>query len=70
MKLNRRTGKRDWLHLDLYRTRQAAEVDRLVKLGAKRYPWRYPEGSDYIVPQDPDGNLFCVVEIPDDRCPD
>ena len=67
---SRRTGKRGWLHLDLYTLNQEREVDRLVSLGAKRYPWRYPDGADYIVLEDPDGNLFCVVEIPEDRYPD
>ena len=37
------------------------EVDRLLRLGARRYPWRYEPGSDYVVLEDPDGNLFCVV---------
>ena len=58
-----RSGKRSHLHLDLYTDDQPAEVERLVALGAKRYPWRYPEGADYIVLEDPDGNLFCVVQI-------
>ncbi len=59
----RRTGKRSWIHLDLYAGDQAGEVERLVSLGAKRYPWRYPPGADYVVLEDPDGNLFCVVQI-------
>jgi len=60
----RRTGRRSWLHLDLYTTHGKAEVERLVALGAKRYPWRYAPGSDFVVLEDPDGNLFCVVEKP------
>jgi hypothetical protein len=59
----RRTGKRSWLHLDLYTTNQAQEVERLVGLGARRYPWRYDAGADYVVLEDPDGNLFCVVGV-------
>lgn len=58
----RRSGKRSWIHLDLMTKDQAGEVERLVTLGAKRYPWRYPEGADYVVLEDPDGNLFCVVQ--------
>jgi len=54
---------RSRLHLDLYAHDQAREVERLVKLGATRYPWRYPTGADYVVLEDPDGNLFCVVQI-------
>jgi catechol 2,3-dioxygenase-like lactoylglutathione lyase family enzyme len=60
----RRTGKRGWLHLDLYATDQATEVERLLALGAARYPWRYNAGADYVVLEDPDGNLFCVVQLP------
>jgi catechol 2,3-dioxygenase-like lactoylglutathione lyase family enzyme len=57
----RRTGKRSRLHLDLYTNNQDGEVERLVTLGAKRYPWRYKPDDDFIVLEDPDGNLFCVV---------
>ena len=49
-------------HLDLYATDREAEVDRLLALGARRVDWRYPEGADYIVLADPDGNKFCVVQ--------
>ena len=58
----KREGKRSRLHLDLFTHDQAGEVERLVSLGATRYPWRYPEGADYIVLSDPDDNLFCVVQ--------
>jgi hypothetical protein len=40
-------------------------VERLVTLGATRYPWRYGPHADYVVLEDPDGNLFCVVQVPD-----
>ena len=58
----KRNGKRSHLHLDLYVTDQKAEVERLVNLGASRYPWRYTLGDDFVVLEDPDGNLFCVVQ--------
>ena len=61
---HQRSGKRSSLHLDLYTAKQAAEVDRLLKIGATRYPWRYRPNSDYVVLEDPDGNLFCVVQLP------
>jgi len=48
-------------HLDLYATDQSAEVERLITLGARRVNWRYPDGADYVVLADPDGNTFCVV---------
>jgi catechol 2,3-dioxygenase-like lactoylglutathione lyase family enzyme len=62
-----RTGKRSWLHLDLYTRSQHDEVERLVGLGARRYAWRYQPGADYVVLEDPDGNLFCVVQLPEGR---
>ena len=58
-----RTGRRSWLHLDLYTNNQASEVERLLALGASPYPWRYPPEADYVVLEDPDGNLFCVVQV-------
>lgn len=60
----KRSGKRSWFHFDLYTEDQRGEVERLVTLGAKRYPWRYPPHADYVVLEDPDGNLFCVVQVP------
>jgi catechol 2,3-dioxygenase-like lactoylglutathione lyase family enzyme len=57
-----RRQRRNWIHLDLYTNNQQAEVERLVALGARRYPWRYRPGADFIVLEDPDGNLFCVVQ--------
>ncbi|WP_246529436.1 VOC family protein [Microvirga zambiensis] len=39
-----------------------AEVEQLLELGASRFDWRYPEGADYVVLADPDGNAFCVVQ--------
>lgn len=61
---DKRSGKRSRLHLDLYTNDQEDEVRRLVKIGATRYPWRYTPGDDYVVLEDPDGNLFCVVQVP------
>src|SRR5262249_4104205 len=58
----RRSGKRSRLHLDLYTSDREREVERLVSIGATRYPWRYRPGSDFVVLEDPDGNLFCVVQ--------
>jgi catechol 2,3-dioxygenase-like lactoylglutathione lyase family enzyme len=49
-------------HLDLYASDQAAESERLVRLGAQRVDWRYEPGADYVVLADPDGNRFCVVQ--------
>lgn len=48
-------------HLDLYAENQAAEVERLLALGASRPEWNDPPGADYVVLSDPDGNRFCVI---------
>ncbi len=61
----KRTGKRSWLHLDLYTTNQQGEVERLLQLGATRYPLKDGPDADYVVLEDPDGNLFCVVQLPE-----
>ena len=52
---------RNRLHLDLYTDNREAEVNRLVKIGAKRHRQRYDPEDDFRVLEDPDGNLFCVV---------
>jgi catechol 2,3-dioxygenase-like lactoylglutathione lyase family enzyme len=55
------------MHLDLHaptRPDQEAEAERLVRLGATRVDWDgYPADPDFIVLADPDGNLFCVVDL-------
>ena len=53
---------RNWLHFDLYTTDQKDEVERLLKLGATRHPQEYKPDDDFVVLEDPDGNLFCVVD--------
>jgi catechol 2,3-dioxygenase-like lactoylglutathione lyase family enzyme len=54
------------VHLDLVvdtADEQAAEVDRLVGLGATRVTWdAYPDDPDFVVLADPDGNRFCIVD--------
>lgn len=49
-------------HIDLFTDDQAAEVKRLLALGATRKMWNYAPDADYVVLQDPDGNPFCVVQ--------
>jgi catechol 2,3-dioxygenase-like lactoylglutathione lyase family enzyme len=54
------------VHLDLYTSEQARHVGRLVGLGATRVDeWPYPDGADFIVMRDPDGNEFCVIDHPE-----
>jgi catechol 2,3-dioxygenase-like lactoylglutathione lyase family enzyme len=51
------------VHLDLYAADQAAEVDRLVSLGAERVDWDlYSDDPDYVVLADTEGNRFCVID--------
>jgi catechol 2,3-dioxygenase-like lactoylglutathione lyase family enzyme len=53
---------RNRLHLDLYTDNREGEMKRLLKIGATRHPQRYEPGDDFRVLEDPDGNLFCVVQ--------
>jgi hypothetical protein len=56
-----RSGK-NRLHFDLYTDEQEAEVKRLLEIGATRHP-RTPEpDEDFVVLEDPEGNLFCVID--------
>ncbi|WP_351235033.1 VOC family protein [Streptomyces sp. NPDC002133] len=58
--------ERPRVHLNLYAgdaADQAAEVERLVSLGAGRVDWDHcPDDADFIVLADPDGNRFCVID--------
>jgi catechol 2,3-dioxygenase-like lactoylglutathione lyase family enzyme len=55
------------LHLDLHvadAAEQAAEVARLVSLGARPVEWdSYPEDPDFVVLADTEGNVFCIVDL-------
>jgi catechol 2,3-dioxygenase-like lactoylglutathione lyase family enzyme len=54
------------VHLDLYAgdtADQAAEVERLIALGASRVDWElYPPDPDFVVLADTEGNRFCVID--------
>ena len=54
------------IHLDLYTNgpeEQAAEVKRLIALGATEIHWdRKPPDADFIILADPEGNRFCIIE--------
>ena len=51
------------IHLDLYADDQAAEVRRLIGLGATEVHWdKRPPDADYVILADPEGNRFCVVD--------
>jgi hypothetical protein len=59
------------LHLDLHAAdaaEQTTEVDRLVSPGARRIDWdSYPDDPDFIVLADPEGNIFCIVDLSHNR---
>ena len=58
------------IHLDLYADDQAAEVERLVGLGASLVEWKgRPADADYVILQDPEGNRFCVVDASEPPSP-
>ncbi|MDF6018259.1 VOC family protein [Streptomyces sp. JH34] len=55
------------VHLDLFaqtRDEQRSEITRLLGLGARTVDWDlYPPDPDFVVLADPDGNIFCVVDL-------
>ncbi len=51
------------IHLDLYAEDQAAEVERVLVLGAPELHWhKRPPDADYVILADPEGNRFCVID--------
>jgi predicted enzyme related to lactoylglutathione lyase len=58
------------IHLDLYASDRAAEVQRLLALGATKIHWdKRPPDADYDILADPEGNRFCVVGPSDSDSP-
>ncbi|MYY08672.1 VOC family protein [Streptomyces sp. SID4919] len=55
------------LHLGLFTgtaEEHRTQVQRLISPGARTVGWHlYPPGPDFVVLADPDGNLFCVVDL-------
>jgi len=53
------------VHLDLYTREQAAQVQRLIGLGASAVDWDcYPDDPDFVVLADTEGNRFCIIDSP------
>jgi len=61
--VSKRLVGRNWLHFDLYTDDREGEVKRLLKIGATRHHQTYDPEDDFRVLEDPDGNLFCVVDV-------
>jgi predicted enzyme related to lactoylglutathione lyase len=57
-----RVGK-NRLHVDLATADWAAEVDRIVGLGAKRVSEHNEFGTHWITLADPEGNVFDLAEL-------
>jgi hypothetical protein len=57
-----RIGK-NRLHLDLYTSKYEAEIERLLSLGARRYNREGDPGEDFVTLEDPEHNLFDVVDV-------
>jgi len=58
-------GETSRVHLDFYTRDQEGEVERLLGIGARRYHREYRPEDDFVVLEDPDGNRFCVVQLPE-----
>src|SRR5438876_9407540 len=51
------------IHLDLYADDQAAEVRRMIALGATEIHWdKRPPDADYVILADSEGNRFRVAD--------
>ena len=51
------------IHLDLYAENQAAEVSRLIGLGASEVHWdNRPPEADFVILADPEGNRLCLID--------
>lgn len=57
-----RIGK-NRLHLDLYTSEYEAEIERLLSLGAGRYHREPEPGEDFVTLEDPEHNLFDVIDV-------
>ena len=55
-----RKGGKNRLHLDLNPDDRAAEVDRLLKLGAQRADIDQHDDSEWVVLADQEGNEICI----------
>ena len=57
----KRVGK-NRLHLDLYTNDPDAEIERLLELGATVHRRVQDSDEEFVVLEDPEGNLFCIVD--------
>jgi Glyoxalase-like domain len=62
-KVPEKASEKNRLHFDLYTTDQAGEVERLLGIGAYLHPRETEPSEDFVVLADPEGNLFCVIDM-------
>lgn len=59
-------GPHPRMHLDLYaddQADQAAQVERLIALGATKVDWDlFPANPDFVLLAGREGNRFCVID--------
>lgn len=48
--------------MGLYTNDRQGEVKRLLEIGATLHPQTYEADEDFRVLEDPDGNLFCIIQ--------
>ncbi|MFB7185102.1 VOC family protein [Streptomyces sp. NPDC056230] len=56
-----RKASKNRLHIDLAPDDQAAEVERIIGLGARRADIGQQAEVSWVVLEDPEGNEFCVL---------
>jgi catechol-2,3-dioxygenase len=56
-------SEKNRLHLELHPDDQAAEVERLLDMGARRADVGQPGNAEWVVLADPEGNEFCVLPV-------
>ncbi|GMU78804.1 MAG: lactoylglutathione lyase [Acidimicrobiia bacterium] len=61
LRVQEREPRKSALHVDLNPDDQAAEVARLVALGARRIDVGQSPDAAWVVLADPEGNAFCVL---------
>lgn len=62
LKVPESKSAKDRIHLDLETDDRAAEVERIMELGATYHSEVDEPGHAWTVLQDPEGNEFCVIE--------
>ena len=58
--------RKNRVHLDIETNDRAAEVDRLIELGASIVDIGAPHDASWTVMADPEGNEFCVASEEED----